>query len=246
MINIIWPNEKNIKLEEVGGKAWNLVKLARAGFDIPYFFVITTNVFNFSSFSLEEEILENFNKLKSPHVAVRSSATCEDKTDSSFAGQFESYLGISKGKLMENVKKCWLSAKNERAKNYAQNHNFSLSSIKMAVIIQKMIFAEKGGVVFTQNVFENDLNHLIIEAASGLGEKIVSGLVNPERIIANKNSGEIIEKDSPEGKVLTTKEIKDLIKIAKKVEKLYHSHQDIEWAIKKGKIYVLQSRPITN
>lgn len=245
MNSVIWPNEKNLQPELVGGKAWNLIKLIQAGLDVPYFFIITTNAFNSSSFYPEEEILENFNKLASPHVAVRSSATCEDKTDSSFAGQFESYLGISRGKLMENIKKCWLSAKNERAINYAKNHHFPLSSIKMAVIIQKMIFAEKGGVVFTKNVFENKENQLIIEAAAGLGENVVSGLVNPERIIVNKNSGEIIEQDSPERKVLTLKEIKDLTRIALKIEEFYRCPQDIEWAIKKGKIYVLQSRPIT-
>lgn len=245
MSNIIWSFEKNIKPELVGGKAWNLIRLSRAGFNVPKFFVITTKAFNASSFYLEEEILENFDKLNSLHVAIRSSATYEDMVDSSFAGQFESFLGISRGKLIETIKQCWISTTDPRVLSYATHHHIRHSSIKMAVIVQEMISAEKGGVIFTQNVFENDLNHLIMEAASGLGEKVVSGLVNPERIIVNKRTGEIVEKESPEGKILKDQETKELASLALEIEKFYRSHQDIEWAIKNSKIYILQSRPIT-
>lgn len=245
MKNIVWSNETNMEPALVGGKAWNLIKLSRNGFNVPKFFVVTTAAFNSSSFYLEEEILENFIKLKSPHVAVRSSATCEDNQNSSFAGQFESYLGIPRGKLIEAVKKCWASVKNERVLNYVKYHHLNHETIKMAVLIQEMIFAKKGGVIFTQDIFENDLNHLIIEAASGLGEKVVSGLVNPERVIVNKKTGKIVEKESPEGEVLTIKEIRELAALALKIERFYQSPQDIEWAIKEKKIYILQSRPIT-
>lgn len=246
MKNIIWPNDKEITRELVGNKAWNLTQLFKYGFKVPKFFVITAQVFALDSFYLEEEILKNFDKLKSPHAAVRSSATCEDSQNSSFAGQFESYLAIPKEKIIETVKKCWASTKSPRVLSYATHHNINPSSIKMAVTIQEMIFAKKGGVIFTQDIFKNDLNHLIIEAASGLGEKIVSGLINPERVVVNKKTGLVIEKDSPEGEVLTQREIGELVRMALKIEKNYHSPQDIEWAIGGGKIYILQSRPITN
>ena len=78
-----------------------------------------------------------------------------------------------------------------------------------------------------------------------MGEQVVSGLVNPERVVINKKSGKIIKRESPEGKVLTKKEIQKLVKISIEIEKLYQSAQDIEWAIKDNKIYILQSRPIT-
>lgn len=245
MRNIVWPNEKGIQPGLVGGKAWNLIQLSKAGFNVPNFFVVTTAVFNSTSFYLEEEILENFKKLNSLHVAIRSSATCEDKVNSSFAGQFESYLAMPRGKLMEMVKGCWASVASPRVLAYATHHNIPPTSIKMAVIVQEMISAEKGGVIFSQNIFENDSNQLIIEAASGLGERVVSSLVNPERIIVNKASKRIVEKESPTGKVLTNKEIEELANIALKIENFYKAAQDIEWAIENGKVFILQSRPIT-
>jgi pyruvate,water dikinase len=145
MKNIVWSNEKNIKPELVGGKAWRLIQLVKHDFNIPKFFVITTRASNSSSFYLEEEILESFDKLACRHVAVRSSATCEDSQNSSFAGQFESYLAIPRGRLMETIKKCWASTKSERVLAYATHHGIPLESIKIAVIVQKMIFAGKGG-----------------------------------------------------------------------------------------------------
>jgi pyruvate,water dikinase len=115
----------------------------------------------------------------------------------------------------------------------------------MAVIVQEMIFAEKGGVIFTKNVFGGKPQNLIVEAAAGLGEKVVSGLVNPERIMVNKNTGRVIEKEIVEQGVLAEKEVKALTEIAIKIEEFYQAPQDIEWAIKDNKIYILQSRPIT-
>lgn len=245
MINLIWPNEKEINPEMVGGKAWNLIQLFKAGFNVPKFFVITTNVFNTRSFYLEEEFLENLEKLNSLRVAVRSSATCEDQADSSFAGQFESFLGVSREELLGTVKSCWEKVKSERVIDYAKSRHLCLKKVSMAVIIQEMIFAEKGGVIFTENVFEKKKEELIIEAASGLGEKIVSGLVDPQRIIINKKTKEIKEIDSPEGEILNADEIEELINLSLKIEKFYGIAQDIEWAIYQEKVYVLQSRPIT-
>jgi len=115
----------------------------------------------------------------------------------------------------------------------------------MAVIIQEMIFAKKGGVVFTRDIFHQRKGVLVIEAAKGLGETVVSGLVNPERVMVMKDTGVIIERHLVNSPVLIEKEIKDLTKMAKRIERLYQSPQDIEWAIWKNKIYILQSRPIT-
>lgn len=242
---ILWLNQiKNEDLSLVGGKALNLAKLKNQGFNVPNAFVITTQARGEIS-PHAKKILENFKKLNSKRVAVRSSATCEDKPGVSFAGQFESYLSVKKDSLLQKVKKCWTSAHNPAALAYARCQGVSPEAIKMAVIVQEMIFAEKGGVIFTRDIAKNDSDHLVIEAARGLGENVVSGIVNPERIVVDKKSGKLIEKETPEGKVLTKKEIQKLAKIGIEIEKLYHSPQDIEWAIMKGKIYILQSRPIT-
>ncbi len=245
MSNIIWPNEKNINPKIVGGKAWHLIQLYKAGFNVPKFFVITTDAYHSTSFYLEEEIREDFEKLHTQNIAIRSSATCEDQTNSSFAGQFESFLSIPYSQLLTTIKTCWNKTKSERVIVYAKNHKISLNSVKMAVIVQEMISAEKGGVIFTKNVFGNKKNQLLIESAEGLGEQVVSGLVNPERIIVSRISGKLLEREIPEGKILSDKEIKKLTILALKIEKIYNQPQDIEWAIRNKKIYILQSRPMT-
>ncbi len=114
----------------------------------------------------------------------------------------------------------------------------------MAVIVQEMIWAEKGGVIFTQNPFGNQ-NTMIIETCSGLGERVVSGLEDPERIIVHKKTLKVLRKSSPQGPVLTSKEIRSLAKTALEIERLYQGPQDIEWAIKDNLGYILQTRPIT-
>ena len=229
----------------VGGKAANLARLKNGGFRVPDAFVITTLVQEKISPDLEKEVFHNFQKLKTKKVAIRSSATCEDQKNISFAGQFESYLSVPEKGFIQAIKKCWKSCRNQTVLNYARHHHISHQSIKMAVIVQEMIFAEKGGVIFTKDALKNDSNHLTIEAASGLGENVVSGIVNPERVVVKKMHKQVIEKLSLTGKVLTDKEINELIEIGLKIEKFYGSPQDIEWAIKNNQIYILQSRPIT-
>lgn len=242
---IVHLDESNLTSQLVGGKAMNLAKLKKASFNVPNAFIITTQAEGKITAKLRDLIFENLKKLKTKKLAIRSSASCEDASLASFAGQFESYLSVTQKNLIEAIKKCWASVNNERVSAYCSYKNIPISAIKMAVIIQEMIFAEKGGVIFTENVFHQQKDVLIIEAAKGLGEKVVSGLVNPERTIIAKKNGEVIEKQSADGKVLTDKEVKELINVALKIEKLYRSPQDIEWAIMKNKIYILQSRPIT-
>lgn len=231
--------------ELIGGKAMNLIKMKKRGFNVPHAFIITTAAMGKMDRQMKDLIFKNLKSLKTDKVAVRSSATCEDTETASFAGQFESCLSVSKENLIRAIKKCWASISGERVLAYCQYKNISVSDIKMAVIVQEMIFAEKGGVIFTENVFQNNKDILMIEAAKGLGEKVVSGLVNPERILIDKKTRAILEKQSADGEVLAQKEIKELTDIALKIEELYRSSQDIEWAIMKKKIYILQSRPIT-
>lgn len=238
-------NEENLDLKLVGGKALNLVELKKAGFAVPHALVVTTEADEKMDKVLEEEIFLKLASLKSEKFAVRSSATVEDAKEASFAGQFESFLGVGKENLIEAVKKCWQSKYKQRVTFYCAFKKIPLALVKMAVLIQEMIFAEKGGVIFTCDIFHKRKNIILIEAAKGLGEKVVSGLVNPERITMEKESQKIREKTSPTGEVLQAEEIKQLTAIALKTEQLYHLPQDIEWAIKDNKIYILQTRPIT-
>lgn len=203
----------------------------------------------------------------SPLVAVRSSATAEDLPTASFAGQQASFLNV-KGfdELVESIKKCWASLFEPRAIFYRARHGFTKSSI--AVIVQKMIEAEKSGVMFTVDPTTGE-NVVVIEATWGLGESIVGGEVSPDSYKVNKN-GEIIdvrvsnktkmrirdhasnttiELDVPQSKttaqVLTEEEILKIAEFGLNLEQHYGHPQDIEFAIEKGKIAIVQTRAIT-
>lgn len=195
---------------------------------------------------LKKEILETFKIVKFVEFAVRSSASCEDSAATSFAGQFESYLNIAPDKLLHFIKVCWASIYTERVIAYSSVNKIPLYSVKMAVLVQEMIEPDKAGVIFTKNVISDDDSCLVIEASKGLGEKVVSGTVIPDRfVMAKKSLGIISQKLKGKKSILTKREIKKLARIGKRIEKLYKKPQDIEWAIKNRKIFILQARPIT-
>lgn len=201
-------------------------------------------------------------------VAVRSSATTEDLEDSSFAGQQETYLNV-KGNddLIKKVKRVLASLFTARAIYYRKKRGFSKEKFALAAIVQKMIDAEKSGVIFSKNPVKNN-DDVLVEAVFGLGEGIVSGKINPDTYelsrdldIVSKKIGEkktaITRNSSGETKqvkltpeksreqVLTESEMKSLANLAIKIEHHYDKPQDIEFAIENTEIYITQSRPIT-
>ncbi|UZE94064.1 MAG: phosphoenolpyruvate synthase [Candidatus Pacearchaeota archaeon] len=203
-------------------------------------------------------------------VAVRSSATTEDLATASFAGQQETYVNIKGNKdLLESIKKCWASLFTARATYYRTRKGFSHENSFIAVIVQKMINSEKSGVTFTINPMTNNKNEIIIEAVFGLGEGIVSGAIEPDNYVIDKKTlrpktkrigkkkisfmragtGETIKKELPEEvwdqQVLDGHELRSLANYSVKIEEHYKWPQDIEWAIEGGKVYIVQSRPVT-
>lgn len=116
----------------------------------------------------------------------------------------------------------------------------------MAVLIQEMVMAEKGGVMFTKDILRDNERVIVIEAVKGLGEKVVGGVEEPDHYIVEKKDLKTIGQRLKGTKaILSSEEIFELAKIALLVENLYQSPQDIEWVIKDGRVYLLQSRPIT-
>jgi len=223
--------------------------------------------------SVREEILEAYRSLGEDEteafVAVRSSATAEDLPDASFAGQQETFLNVREANLLDRVKECWASLFSQRAIYYRNRQGFPHDKVDIAVVVQRMVDAEKSGVMFTSHPSTGE-PEIIVEAAWGLGEAVVSGTVSPDNYIidretatteevtvASKNiqlvkdpeTGETIEEDVPGDKrdtrVLTDEEIESLVELGEIVEAHYDSPQDVEWAIYEGDIYMLQSRPIT-
>ncbi len=222
---------------------------------------------------IEKEILEAFEKLKARYVAVRSSATAEDSKIDSWAGQLESFLNITKKDLIQKIKECWASLYSPRALFYKEKRRYK-KEIKIAVVIQKMIQSEVSGVCFTVHPITEDKNQMVIEAIFGLGEMLVQGKVSPDSYVVDKlkikskkskfildinrnfqdkmmvrgkKGNKIIEvpKEKRKKQKLSEKKIRELAKICFKIEKHYREPQDIEWALSKGKFYILQTRPIT-
>lgn len=204
-------------------------------------------------------------------VAVRSSGTAEDLDDASFAGQQETFLFvIGNDDVVKYIKECWASLYNDRAIFYRREKHFDERSISIAVVVQCMVNAQKAGVMFTSNPITNDYDTVVLEAAWGLGEAIVSGIVTPDNLWINKHTGEVtteyiseketmvvrlnerggtkevpVPEDQREAPVLTDDERNQLVDLANKIEAFYKKPEDIEWAIVDGQVYLLQSRPIT-
>lgn len=201
-------------------------------------------------------------------VAVRSSAVAEDSTKASWAGQLETYLNVSRDGLIESIRKCWDSIESERALSYASDKNLSKEDLAVAVVVQRMVDSDVSGVMFTVNPVTEDPNELMIEATFGLGELLVQGEITPDNFLIRKNDLKVINTDiqvkekklifqdgknvevelseEEEGRrTLTNEQIKELAALGVKIEKHYGKPQDIEWALENGRLYILQSRPIT-
>lgn len=210
-------------------------------------------------------------------VAVRSSATAEDLPDASFAGQQDTYLHIrGADEVLKHVQMCWASLWTARATYYREKQDFNHFEVALSAVVQKMVQSQKSGVMFTANPVTNDRSQLMINASWGLGEAVVSGIVTPDEFILDKDHLDVVEKNIAEkntmivekkngiGTVkvavkeylgpdkvkiqcLSDMEIITLGKAGKKIEEIYQSPQDIEWALDKdtGELYILQARPVT-
>lgn len=203
-------------------------------------------------------------------VAIRSSATAEDLPEASFAGQQDTFLNI-KGpqEVIEYVQKCWASLFEARAIFYREENNFDHSKVYIAVVVQEMVEAEKAGVMFTVHPSTGE-EKILIEGSWGLGEAVVSGTVTPDTYWVDKTTGEILEvtiseknvmfkKDPEAGKTIKTEvpvdlknkrvlsddELETLSEMGKRIHEHYEFPQDTEWAFKDGKLFMLQSRPVT-
>ena len=218
--------------------------------------------------SLEKEIKVFYHNLcgqSDKLVAVRSSATAEDLPDASFAGQQETFLNISGYKnVAKAVQKCWASLFEARAIFYRGEKHFDHFKIGIAVPVQLMVQSEVSGIMFTVNPINNDPSSISIEAGFGLGQPIVSGEIIPDQYLILKSGFRIIQKvissqdwqltsagkteiskATKKSQKLADKHITQLSKIGASLEKHYNMPQDIEWALEKGKLYIVQTRPVT-
>lgn len=233
-----------IDIRLVGGKASALSELIRAGFEVPAGFVISTDSGTTMTDELRNDIVKNFDALGAKFVAVRSSAVAEDGVKDAWAGQLDTFLDVDRNSLIDAVKKCWDSANSPRAKAYAKQKKLVAS--KVAVMVQAMVKGDVSGVAFSVHPVTQNHDHVIIEAVSGLAEALVSGKVTPDIYLTNKITGKIIEKTTQAAQALLSDEqIVELASLIIQLEKHFGFPVDVEWTIVKGKLYILQSRPIT-
>ncbi|MGD0976894.1 MAG: PEP/pyruvate-binding domain-containing protein [Minisyncoccia bacterium] len=229
-------------LVKLGGKGLNLYLLTKEGLPIPEWFIIPADA---DLKEIEPQIMAHYNRLaKDGGVAVRSSANVEDAKDMSFAGQFSSYLNINTFEdLHEAIQKVRESVNSKVVSKYLKNNNLQKESIKMSVIVQKMICSDISGVMFTANPITANTDELIINSATGV-DSVVKGIKANVHIF-NKRKGLILDTGSKIQNGLNNGLLDKLFKIGIKIENIFNSPQDIEWAIKDKEIFILQSRPIT-
>jgi len=289
-----------IRKEDVasaGGKGANLGEMTGAGLKVPEGFVVTAEtyrefakenqidaekmpaeirkdirkgVFNTEA---EAEIRAKYEALgENARVAVRSSATAEDLEDASFAGQQETYLNVRGADgAIEKIRDCYASLWGDRAVAYRKEHGYDSGDVAIAVVVQRMIESEKAGVLFTVNPVNNNADEMMLSASYGLGEAVVSGRVNADNIVCDRDGKVLNEtlgskeirivydesrgeggtrvEDVPEKerkvRCLSDAEIREICEAGKNIEAHYGHPMDIEWGIQDGQVYILQARAIT-
>jgi pyruvate,water dikinase len=179
-------------------------------------------------------------------VAVRSSACAEDSEAASYAGQQETYLNTDGlAEVLANVVRCWLSFFTERAVFYRREKG-SLDDVAMAVIVQEMVDSDRSGVLFTVDPVHGRRDRMVVEAARGLGEAVVSGEVTPDNYTLGRDG--VVKKSRVVGaeRVLSDADCAALAGLGRRLADLHGGPQDIEWAFDAdGRLFLLQSRPVT-
>ena len=219
--------------------------------------------------SIHDEITLYLKQLgETDAYAVRSSATAEDLPTASFAGQQDTYLNIiGKESILKYISKCWASLFTDRAIIYRMQNGFDHHKVYLSVVVQKMVFPQAAGILFTADPVTSNRKVLSIDASFGLGEALVSGLVNPDiykvvngKITDKKISGkkiaiyslkeggtktQEIEPEKQNKQALIDEQILQLEHMGRKIEKHFGCPQDIEWCLADDAVYIVQSRPIT-
>jgi phosphoenolpyruvate synthase/pyruvate phosphate dikinase len=244
-----------------GGKSAALGELIDAGLPVPPGFALSTSA------SLDD-VAEHYRELGEPPVAVRSSAVGEDSAEATFAGMQDTYLWVrGVDAVHEAVRKCWASLDNPEAVAYRERLGGPPPA--MGVTIQAMVDAAISGVLFTCNPVSGDPSTVAVNASWGLGLAVVGGEVTPDEYRVSKITGEVLQRtigpkeleyvagaDGPERReveeerrsvaCLDDEHLGALLELARRIEKHFGCHQDVEWAIDgNGELFVLQSRPVT-
>lgn len=257
-------------IETIGAKALGLANLQVAGVSVPSWFAVTPEAFHRSlgvdsqsianlspaqlsalvanmnvdpsiTFEIKRQARELFGD--KALVAVRSSAVEEDGEALSFAGQFDSFLNVSHDDIAERVVQVWKSCFSKRVLAYRQLHGLTDLPKAPAVLIQAMVPALRAGVCFTADPVSGNDEHVILCAVRGLADKLVSGEVDGETIVATRKGDILFASDARTG--ISADEVRLIVQLAIKIESHYKCPQDLEWAIDETGAHFVQARPIT-
>jgi len=266
----VLPLSAKLRTEDAGGKGANLAALRRAGFNVPDGFVVTTEAYRHQVEQvrrrcgdtprkelgrelltepigelLDREIKNGWKNSIKERAAVRSSALAEDTGTDSFAGLFHTVLGVSRYEaLIQAIREVWRSASDDLGIEYSSGRG-KTGGGEMAVVVQEMVEADWAGVAFSQDPTASDEEVLYVECVQGLGERLVAGEEVDARFWLTP-TGDIRRSDYlSKTRLPAQPELRDLAVVVKKVEDLFGAPQDVEFAWAEGKLFVLQSRPIT-
>ena len=239
-------NYRNAASDAAGQKAYRLAQLAAAGFRVPPFFVVTAS--SDSGDWFEAEIRSAIATLApdGEPLAVRSSATEEDGAEHSFAGQFDSFLSVRQEEVSARIADVRRSRFSQRAAEYRSAAGLSEDGSIPAVIVQRMVDADAAGVAFAADPVSGSSDAVVIAATHGLGDKLVSGECQGDTVRLTAK-GATIRADLADEKapVLSARELRKVFRLVTEVSAHVGQPQDIEWALKGNRVYLLQSRDIT-
>jgi phosphoenolpyruvate synthase/pyruvate phosphate dikinase len=256
------------QVASVGGKAANLGELTRiGGVRVPAGFCLTTAAFRrvmagvalpdpgaasgaevrqaIESVPIPADIRDAVIEALDEHAAyaVRSSATAEDLPTASFAGQQDTYLNVvGAAAVLESVSRCWASLFTDRAIAYRLRNGIDHRQVEMAVVVQRMVDPDASGVLFTADPVTGNRKVATVDAVPGLGEALVSGLVNPEAF--KVRDAEIVSRTAA-ATTLTDAQVLELARLGRRIEAHFGRPQDIEWCRDADGFAIVQSRPIT-
>ncbi|MFD5214123.1 PEP/pyruvate-binding domain-containing protein [Microbacterium sp. NPDC058345] len=282
-------------LDVAGGKAANLGELIRAGLPVPDGFAVTTDAYAAAaeavglaervdvgepaelrrmlegapiSDELRKAVVAAYRALGDDvPVAVRSSATAEDLPGAAFAGQQDTYLNVvGADALLDAIRRCWASLWTDRAVSYRRERHVDPAGVRIAVVVQVLVDSDIAGVMFTADPVSGARDRVLVDAAAGLGEAVVSGMVTPEHYVLSTEgvlqewtpgradvairttAGGGVRHDTPattSGRLLTAGQLRTLAEHARAAVAHFGRPQDMEWAIADGEVFILQARPMT-
>jgi pyruvate,water dikinase len=277
-------------LSRVGGKAANLGELIAAGMPVPGGFCVTTDAYARAAVAVDPTdpvraraaltsapvpddvataVTAGYGALGGDvPVAVRSSATAEDLPTASFAGQQDTYLNVvGVGALLDAVRRCWASLWTDRAVAYRAELGIDDAEVRLAVVVQRMVDAQVAGVLFTADPVSGRRTRSVLDASPGLGEAVVSGMVNPDHlavengVVVDRRLGdktvavralpgggtEVVEQAGRAEACITDAQAAALAALGRRVEAHFGAPQDVEWALDDaGTFWLTQARPITS